>query len=222
MALTEYKRRREFSKTPEPKGGRPLKTRLSFVVQKHAASTLHYDFRLEMEGVLRSWAVPKGPSMNPKEKRLAIRVEDHPFDYRNFEGVIPDGNYGAGTVIVWDRGTYESLEEVSTKVDHESAIVKGFKKGSFKFRLNGKKLKGEFALVKTPSRAKNAWLLIKLRDAFATNANVLEQEASVVSGRTLEEGKADPKAKVWGSSPKKRSVHLPGKARKVRRGAVHP
>src|SRR6201990_1392777 len=148
MSLTLYKKKRSFKKTPEPEGKkRSSRSNLTFVVQNHDATRLHYDFRLEMEGVLKSWAVPKGPSLNPADKRLAMMVEDHPFDYKDFEGIIPEGNYGAGTVMVWDEGTYEALEETNgSKAAQEKALLKGLKEGSLKFRLNGQKLKGEFAL----------------------------------------------------------------------------
>ena len=173
MALKEYKQKRSFTKTPEPRGGRPDGSTLLFVVQKHAASHLHYDFRLEMEGVLKSWAIPKGPSLNPADKRLAMQVEDHPFDYKDFEGIIPAGNYGGGTVMVWDTGTYEPLEETAgTKTAMNKLLLKELKSGSLKFRLNGKKLKGEFALVHTHGRGDNAWLLIKHRDKYATDTPV--------------------------------------------------
>ena len=200
MSLLEYKKKRTFTKTPEPKGGKGSKTKLHFVVQKHAASRLHYDFRLEMEGVLKSWAVPKGPSMNPADKRLAMLVEDHPYDYKDFEGNIPEGNYGAGTVIIWDEGTYEPLEEIKGKAAQEKLLLKGFRAGSLKFRLNGAKLKGEFVLVKTPKRADNAWLLIKHRDEFATHEDVTDQNESVKSGKTLEAMAADEDAAQWGSN----------------------
>jgi len=200
MGLIEYKKKRTFARTPEPTGGKVTKTKLYFVVQKHAASRLHYDFRLEMEGVLKSWAIPKGPSMNPADKRLAMLVEDHPYDYRNFEGIIPEGNYGAGTVIVWDNGTYEPLEKVKGKSAQEKILMKGFRGGSLKFRLHGEKLKGEFVLVKTRGRADNAWLLIKHRDEHASAGDITQQDASVLSEKTLEAVAADPNATQWGGN----------------------
>jgi bifunctional non-homologous end joining protein LigD len=187
MALTLYKKKRSFKDTPEPTGGNPPKDTLHFVVQKHAASRLHYDFRLEMDGVLKSWAVPKGPSLNPEDKRLAMMVEDHPYDYRNFEGIIPEGNYGAGTVIVWDEGSFQSLV-AGTKKEQEKELLKQLKKGSLKFSLNGKKLKGEFALVKLKKDEKgNSWLLIKHRDKYARDSDVTKKVRSVISGKTLEQ-----------------------------------
>jgi bifunctional non-homologous end joining protein LigD len=187
MALTLYKKKRSFRDTPEPTGGKPSKDVLHFVIQKHAASHLHYDFRLEMDGVLKSWAVPKGPSLNPVDKRLAMMVEDHPFDYRSFEGIIPEGNYGAGTVMVWDEGTYQALE-AGTKQEQEKSLLKQLRKGSLKFSLNGKKLKGEFALVKLKNSEKgNAWLLIKHRDEYAKQTDVTKKARSVVSAKTLEQ-----------------------------------
>lgn len=185
MSLASYKKKRSFSNTPEPTGGKGQLSGLRFVIQKHAASRLHYDLRLEMEGVLKSWAVPKGPSMNPVDKRLAVAVEDHPYDYRNFEGVIPAGNYGAGTVIVWDEGTYESLEP-GTKKKQEKLLLKQLKEGSLKFRLNGTKLKGEFALVKLKGKDDNAWLLIKHRDKYATLTDITKKDKSVISGKSIE------------------------------------
>ena len=186
MALTQYKKKRSFKDTPEPVGGKPSKTELRFVVQKHAASHLHYDFRLEMEGVLKSWAVPKGPSLNPADKRLAMMVEDHPYDYRNFEGIIPEGNYGAGTVIVWDEGNYSSLEP-GTKKEQEKILLKQLKAGSIKIIMNGEKLKGEFALVKLKDAKGNAWLLIKHNDDFAKTTDVTRKGRSVISKKTLEQ-----------------------------------
>lgn len=167
MALKDYNNKRKFDKTTEPKGRtKKSKDQLIFVVQRHAASRLHYDFRLEMEGVLKSWAVPKGPSLNPDDKRLAMMVEDHPYDYKDFEGNIPEGNYGAGQVEVWDSGTYEPLDDTS-KLSDEKELLKELKSGSLKFILHGKKLKGEFALVKMKNAENNSWLLIKHRDKFA-------------------------------------------------------
>lgn len=200
MSLVEYKKKRSFTQTPEPTGGKGTGTKLRFVVQKHAASRLHYDFRLEMEGVLKSWAIPKGPSVNPADKRLAMLVEDHPYDYKDFEGNIPEGNYGAGTVIIWDEGTYEPLENVKGKAAQEKILLKGFQGGSLKFRLHGKKLKGEFVLVKTPRRADNAWLLIKHRDSAASEEDITALDKSVISGKTLEEMAGDSEAPVWSSN----------------------
>ena len=201
MALTAYKQKRSFGDTPEPRGGKPAGKALQFVVQKHDASHLHYDFRLEMEGVLKSWAIPKGPSLNPSDKRLAMMVEDHPFDYKDFEGIIPKGNYGAGTVMVWDEGTYEPLEETNgTKAAQNKLLLKELKNGSLKFRLNGKKLKGEFALVHTKGNGDNAWLLIKHRDKYASETPVTDKDKSVVSKKTLEQIAGNPRSKKWESN----------------------
>src|SRR5207237_1130409 len=183
MPLQEYRRKRRFAETPEPPPKVESKTGHRFVVQKHRASHLHYDFRLEMEGVLKSWAVPKGPSLNPSDKRLAMMVEDHPLDYATFEGIIPEGNYGAGTVIVWDRGAYEAPGATSRE-ESEKALAAGLAKGRLSFVLHGEKLKGEFALVKLKRGEENAWLLMKKHDEFASTDNVTEDDHSVLSGRT--------------------------------------
>src|SRR6476646_5749712 len=144
MSLSKYKAKRNFSVTPEPAAKlKKNSPQLSFVVQRHKASRLHYDFRLEMDGVLKSWAVPKGPSLNPKDKRLAMMVEDHPYSYKDFEGEIPKGNYGAGTVSVFDHGTFQSLSK--TRKDDEKTLLEGLKNGNLKINLKGKILKGEFA-----------------------------------------------------------------------------
>ena len=168
MSLETYNKKRDFTKSPEPPGKiKNKKSSLHFVVQRHKASTLHYDFRLELEGVLKSWAVPKGPSMNPEDKRLAIMVEDHPYDYKDFEGTIPEG-YGAGIVEIWDKGEYTNLSrDEHTKAEEE--LKSGLKQGSLKFILSGEKLKGEFALVKLKGKDDKAWLLIKHKDQFAVN-----------------------------------------------------
>ena len=185
MSLTAYKKKRSFTKTTEPQGGKPTSTELRFVIQKHDASHLHYDFRLEMEGVLKSWAVPKGPSLNPEDKRLAMMVEDHPYDYRNFEGIIPKGEYGGGTVIVWDEGTYEPLEKLDGIKLQEKHLLKQLKAGSLKIVLHGKKLKGEFALVKTNWKGENSWLLIKHNDKYASKDDILKKDKSVLSKKTI-------------------------------------
>jgi bifunctional non-homologous end joining protein LigD len=167
VGLLHYKKKRKFSDTPEPAGGKASKKKgLIFVVQRHKATRLHYDFRLEVDGVLKSWAVPKGPSMNPADRRLAMMVEDHPFEYKDFAGVIPEGNYGAGIVEIWDHGTLTDIEGSPGK-DSEKKLRAGLKSGDLKFTLKGRKLKGEFVLVRMRTAGDNAWLLIKHRDAFA-------------------------------------------------------
>jgi bifunctional non-homologous end joining protein LigD len=195
MSLKKYKEKRDFKKTSEPKGKtEKAKDNLIFVVQKHDATTLHYDFRLELDGVLKSWAVPKGPSLNPKEKRLAMMVEDHPFDYKDFEGVIPKGNYGAGEVIVWDKGTYHSIE-TDDKKKSIPLLRQGLEKGDLKFTLHGKKLNGQFALVNMKRPKQNAWLLIKKKDEFATEGDILLNDRSVVSGKGINEIESPVKKK---------------------------
>jgi len=187
MSLSKYAAKRDFNKTAEPKAGKSKsKSKLMFVIQKHDASRLHYDFRLEMDGVLKSWAVPKGPSTDPKTKRLAMMVEDHPFDYKDFEGIIPKGEYGGGTVIVWDEGTYEPIETIKGKKAQEKHLLKQLKDGSVKIVLHGEKLKGEFALVKTHGMGENGWLLIKHKDDFASVKDITKLDQSVISGKTIE------------------------------------
>lgn len=200
MSLTTYKKKRSFNKTPEPTGGSGNNSELIFVIQKHDASRLHYDFRLEMGGVLKSWAVPKGPSTDPAVKRLAMMVEDHPYDYKDFEGVIPEGNYGAGTVIVWDYGTYEPLQPVKNKKEAEKLLLKELKAGSLKFALHGHKLKGEYALVHTKGREENSWLLIKHRDKYARETDITKKDKSVISGKTIEKMEKAPE-KIYGQKP---------------------
>lgn len=205
MGLKQYKDKRSFGDTPEPKGGKASATSLTFVIQKHDASHLHYDFRLEMEGVLKSWAVPKGPSMDPKIKRLAMMVEDHPYDYKDFEGSIPKGNYGAGTVIVWDNGVYypSSLPDGS-KAEQDKNLRHQLHAGKVKFVLHGDKLKGEFALVKATGRGENSWLLMKLQDEFATSGDILDQDESVISGKSIRIMATNPDA-VYGVPTSKAS-----------------
>lgn len=186
MGLSLYRKKRTFNRTPEPQSGKSSSRQLRFVVQKHQASRLHYDFRLEMNGVLKSWAVPKGPSLNPADKRLAMMVEDHPYDYKDFEGVIPKGNYGAGTVIVWDAGTYTTIDGTGDKAERERSLLKQLREGSVKVLLKGKKLKGEFALVKTKGMGENAWLLIKHKDQYASDTDITLRDKSVISNKTIE------------------------------------
>lgn len=170
MALEDYNKKRKFDETAEPEGLRKKGGgSLAFVIQRHSATRLHYDFRLEMDGVLKSWAVPKGPSLNPEDKRLAMMVEDHPYTYKDFEGSIPEGNYGGGEVEIWDTGTYEPLERVEGKTEDEM-MQADLSKGSLKFILHGEKLHGEFALVKIKGSADGkSWLLIKHRDQYAVD-----------------------------------------------------
>lgn len=193
MSLVKYKEKRNFRKTREPKakkgGG---SENLIFVVQKHDASRLHYDLRLEAGGVLKSWAVPKGPSLDPAVKRLAMMVEDHPYDYRDFEGIIPKGSYGAGEVIVWDTGVYLPLDadEKNSKKDNEKLILAGIRKGDLKILLLGKKLKGAFALVKMKT-GDNSWLLIKKNDEYAANSDILKKDRSAISSLTIKKLKKE-------------------------------
>lgn len=189
MSLGKYHAKRQFNKTPEPKGKVKRSTnKLEFVVQEHHASQLHYDFRLELDGVLKSWALPKGPSMNPHDRHLAVMVEDHPFEYRTFEGEIPEGNYGAGNVIIWDKGVYEPREDTD---DPEKALRAGLKKGHLTFILHGQKLQGEFALIKMLGKDEDAWLLVKKGDEFASAKDVTKQDRSVVSGKKVDEDTVD-------------------------------
>jgi bifunctional non-homologous end joining protein LigD len=184
--LQEYAGKRKFAQTPEPAPAPgPGGDRLIFVVQKHAARRLHYDLRLELGGVLKSWAVPKGPTLDPAAKRLAVRVEDHPFAYKDFEGVIPEGNYGAGSVIIWDRGFYHHPDAKEREAS-EKLLLEGLAQGNLKFVLSGEKLKGEFALVKTAQDDKS-WLLLKKKDHHATREDILARNRSVASHKSLEE-----------------------------------
>jgi bifunctional non-homologous end joining protein LigD len=187
MSLNEYKKKRRFDVTPEPAGREQReageKSELNFVVQKHQATRLHYDFRLEWKGVMLSWAVPKGPSLDPSVKRLAMPVEDHPIEYNSFEGVIPEGEYGGGTVMIWDRGTWKPQVP-----DVDEAI----KKGDLKFTLDGKKLKGSWVLVRTgggwQSSGRPSWLLIKHRDDFISTRDIaVELPLSVASKKSMEQ-----------------------------------
>jgi DNA ligase D-like protein (predicted 3'-phosphoesterase) len=181
--LDEYQRKRDFKKTPEPQGRAPRRTRKPrFVVQEHAARSHHYDFRLEVNGVLTSWAVPKGPSPDPKEKRLASQTEDHPLDYIDFEGVIPKGEYGAGPVIVWDTGTYRNLTG-----DGTIPIEEGLEQGHIRVYLEGQKLRGTWALTRFRD---DQWLLVKTKDD-TVDADLVNRPESVKSGRTLEQVAAE-------------------------------
>jgi DNA ligase D-like protein (predicted 3'-phosphoesterase) len=188
--LAEYERKRDFSKTSEPSGkrgkGKARRRHPRFTIQKHDATSLHYDLRLEVDGVLASWAVPKGPSLDPADKRLAMRTEDHPMDYLEFEGVIPKGEYGAGPVIVWDRGVFENISE---KRGEPMDLAEAIEKGDVKVFLLGEKIRGPYALVRTRSdaRGREQWLLIKKRGEGADRRRnpTSTQPKSVLTGRTI-------------------------------------
>lgn len=190
MSLAKYKQKRDFKQTAEPLAGKGTGGKPIFVVQRHHATRLHYDFRLEIDGTLKSWAVPKGPSLNPADKRLAMEVEDHPYDYKDFEGQIPAGNYGAGYVYIWDKGTFDLLDE-------KGNALKEWKSGSIKVVLHGKKLKGEFALVKMKGgREENAWLMIKHKDKYAVSGEYNSEDYTpkrVIDKKKGEAEKAAPK-----------------------------
>jgi bifunctional non-homologous end joining protein LigD len=205
--LEEYHRKRDFSRTAEPAGGGAGKRtadakKLDFVIQKHAATRLHYDLRLELDDVMKSWAVPKGPSADPANKRLAMQVEDHPMEYNTFEGTIPKGEYGGGTVMLWDRGWYEP-----EKGGGEDGVREGLRKGDLKVIFHGKRMKGSWVLVRTRGWGsgggdKPSWLLIKHRDEHVQPGDALTEDnmTSIVTGRTMEEIGGAPKPKVWHSN----------------------
>lgn len=182
--LKKYNEKRNFKKTPEPKGEMiQSKNKPIFIIQKHAARNLHYDFRLETNGYLKSWAIPKGPSMDPKVKRLAIPTEDHPLSYANFEGVIPEGQYGAGAVILWDQGVYEILK------DDPKTLDKHLEEGHLTLRLIGEKLKGGFALIQIGNKLNPRWLFFKLKDDTAKSDSdiLIDEPDSIISGKSLDE-----------------------------------
>lgn len=198
--LEKYRQKRSFDQTPEPQGGKADSEKLVFVVQKHDASHLHYDFRIEVRGVLKSWAVPKGPSMKSSDHRLAMETEDHPYDYKDFEGIIPEGQYGGGTVLVWDTGTYEPAEKIEGKAAQEKWLLANYYKNKLSLILHGKKLQGKFSLVKTFGKAENTWLLTKAKDDFETDEDITKMDQSVISGYTILEMAMDENAKVWQSN----------------------
>jgi bifunctional non-homologous end joining protein LigD len=203
--LEAYFDKRRFDKTAEPTGGDADSEKLIFVVQKHDASHLHYDFRLQMRGVLKSWAVPKGPSLDPKEHRLAMQVEDHPYDYKDFEGIIPKGQYGGGTVIVWDTGYYEPTEKINGKAAQEHYLLSHYYKNKLEITLHGKKLNGKFLIERMKSESegededRRAWRLVKVKDSHARKSEITDQEESVISGMTIEEMAENANADVWNS-----------------------
>ena len=211
LPLDKYRAKRDFEQTPEPPGDEKKEAEepLRFVVHKHDATRLHWDLRLELDGVLKSWAVPKGPSLNPEEKRLAMMVEDHPLDYQTFEGLIPKGNYGAGPVMIWDRGTYHAAH-VPDRRASEEALKEGLAKGHISFELDGERLKGEFALVRLKKGEENSWLLLKKGDPFATPDDLSRLDTSVTTGRTMAEIES---AGAGGPQPDLSKVDLSGAVR---------
>jgi DNA ligase D-like protein (predicted polymerase)/DNA ligase D-like protein (predicted 3'-phosphoesterase) len=210
MTLKEYNRKRNFDQTPEPAGKKAKNPgNLRFVVHMHQASRLHYDFRLEFGGSFKSWAVPKGPSLNPMDQRLAVYVEEHPLAYGSFEGIIPKGNYGAGTVMIWDEGTFQERGS-QNRLESEKALAKGLIEGHITFVVSGKKLNGEFAFIKLKGKEEKAWLLVKKRDSSAARIDITKSDRSVHSGRTLEEitKQAPFKNEIWisGQGLKKENI----------------
>ncbi len=205
--LSKYNKKRNFRRTAEPEGKvKESKGSLKFVIQKHQASRLHYDFRIEVDGVLKSWAVPKGLPTKSNERHLAMMVEDHPFDYRDFEGTIPEGNYGAGTVMVWDEGTYTHSKTEDRK-EIQERIKEGIKQGEIKLFLNGTKLKGLYALVRFKKAGENAWLFIKDKDEFE-GKKIKDVDLSVKTGRTLDEITDGVKAKKKVKKKKEKEIKI--------------
>ena len=209
MSLATYNKKRDFKVTSEPAGTKSTEKASRFVIQRHHASHLHYDFRLELGGVLKSWAVPKGPSLNPTDRRLAMMVEDHPVSYIDFKGTIPEGNYGAGKVIIWDKGNFLAVNKDHEPITEKQALA-AIKKGEIKFFMNGKKLKGEFVLVhlKNDARSSNSWLLIKHRDEYATDKKYDSEDSVSVKDKKAGEKKtaakkAAPKKAVKKAAKKK-------------------
>lgn len=223
MSLTVYNKKRNFKETPEPKGkAKSSASKLAFVIQRHKASHLHYDFRLEIGGTLKSWAIPKGPSLNPQDKRLAMMVEDHPYSYKDFTGVIPEGNYGAGIVEIWDKGYFSDLDN-SDKQNAEKKLKAGLHAGNLKFRLFGKKLKGEFALVKLRNgKQENAWLLVKHKDEYATGEDYNSEEHTLKSSpinKWLKEHDKPVASKQVASGPGKPELKATKKSTSKKAGA---
>ncbi len=235
--LTEYRKKRDFKRTAEPEGGSKAPKRsaeqLVFVIQKHAATRLHFDLRLELDGVMKSWAVPKGPAPDPSIKRLAMQVEDHPIEYNAFEGTIPQGEYGGGTVMLWDQGWYEP-----EKGGGEDGVREGYKKGDLKIVFHGKRMKGSWVVVRTRgwggggSGGKPSWLLIKHRDKYAQPGDGLVEKftTSVTTKRTMEQIGGAAKKKVWHSNrpddvgddtplPRRKTISV-GEARRARAKAA--